>query len=107
MSDPPLNLDPKLAELRERFRERLPIYRDRLHQAGQRLAAGGGNDALSVLRQVAHELIGVSGMLDFSGISRAAAAVENGADAAIAGGAATATLHDLVQRLEREIELEL
>ena len=82
MSDPPPSLDPKLSELRERFRERLPAYRDRLRDAEKRLGTDRSPAPLTQLRQVAHELIGVSGMLGFSGISRTAAALEEAADAA-------------------------
>jgi HPt (histidine-containing phosphotransfer) domain-containing protein len=107
MSEPSPTLDPKLAELSDRFRERLPAYRDRLLAAEKRLGTDRTPAPLNLLRQVAHELIGVSGMLGFGAISRAAAALENAAEAALEGRAVPASLRDLVQRLAREIELEL
>jgi chemotaxis protein histidine kinase CheA len=107
MSDPPPSLDPKLSELSDRFRERLPAYRDRLRDAEKRLGTDRSAAPLTQLRQVAHELIGVSGMLGFSGISRTAAALEEAADAALAGRAARSSLREHFERLAREIDLEL
>ena len=107
MSDVPPTPDPKLTELRDRFRERLPAYRDRLRDAEQRLASDRTPTSLNLLRQVSHELIGVSGMLGFGGISRAAVSLEEAADAALAGRTVPASLRDLVQKLAREIDLEL
>ena len=107
MSDGGQDLDAQLAVIRDRFRGRLPGYRDRLQEAQKGFERGAGSVDVSSVKRLAHEIAGTAGTLGFTAIGRAAIAVETGADSVLAGSALADSLREPLERLIREIELEI
>jgi HPt (histidine-containing phosphotransfer) domain-containing protein len=104
MSDDP-ELEAHFAALRDRFREGLASYRERLVEARNGLASGV--DTVPALKRAAHELAGSAGAFGFEEIGAMAAALEQAADQVLAGTADPIIVMGELRPLLREIELSL
>jgi len=107
MSDGGRDLDAQLAVIRDRFRGRLPGYRDRLQEAQKGFERGANSAEVTAIKRLAHEIAGTAGTLGFAAIGRASIAVETAADSVLAGTSLADSLREPLERLIREIELEI
>ena len=93
--------------LRERFRNRLESYRERLLVVRNEIALASGADSIRRLKTLAHELAGSAGSLGFAEIGETAAALEQAADRVLDGSDEPAIVIMPMRQLIREVELSL
>jgi chemotaxis protein histidine kinase CheA len=97
----------QLGLLREKFRARLSVYRDRLAEARSLYTQGQGEEAVRRLRAVAHELAGAGGTFGYGELSDLATELEAAADLALRGNAPLDGVVAPLRQLMREIDLSL
>jgi HPt (histidine-containing phosphotransfer) domain-containing protein len=91
--------------LREKFRERLTSYRERLIEGLTLFAKDPSEDAVRKLRSVAHELAGAGGTFGYPELSELASELEGAADRVLAGDDRPASMIGPLRQLIREVEL--
>jgi HPt (histidine-containing phosphotransfer) domain-containing protein len=97
-------IDAQLGALRERFRNRLESYRERLLVIRNEIAFASGADSIRRLKTLAHELAGSAGSLGFAEIGETAAALEQAADRVLDGSDEPAIVIMPMRQLIREVE---
>lgn len=97
----------QLGALRERFRERLVIYHDRLIEARNHFALSADDDVLRKLKAISHELAGAGGTFGYAELSDMAAELEAAADLALQDAQARGQVIAPLRQLIREVELTL
>ena len=73
-------LETHFARLRDRFRLRLSIYRDRLVEARNDYVARADEQVVRRMRSIAHELAGAGGTFGYPDLSEFAAELETAAE---------------------------
>jgi chemotaxis protein histidine kinase CheA len=104
VTSPEEELEQKLAALKTRFAERLPLRLEALDQALQGLGASDAGEAmaaLKALRNEAHKLSGTAGTFGFETLGLAAQALEEFCDPLIAAG------HPITQEERRTLGARL
>jgi hypothetical protein len=96
-----------LGLLRERFRERLSEYRDRLVEARNLYARSADGDVIRRLKAISHELAGAGGTFGYPELSDLAAELEAAADLALQDTGTRGEVVAPLRQLIREIELTL
>lgn len=96
-----------LAVLREKFRERLAVYRQMLLTERQTFAVSPDGDCVRRLRAIAHDLCGSAGTFGHADVSEAAAELEMAADQVLEGTAHFEFVITPLRQLIREVELAL
>ena len=97
----------QLGMLREKFRERLASYRDRLIEARNLYAHTADDEVIRKLKSISHELAGAGGTFGYPDLSELAAELETAADLVLQGQETRDTVVVPLRQLIREVELTL
>jgi HPt (histidine-containing phosphotransfer) domain-containing protein len=106
MTDDP-GLDAQLDTLREKFRGRLPSYRERLALVRAAFTSSNDNEAVRQIKGLAHELAGASSTFGYTEIGEIAAELEGIADRILEGAEERNAVIAPLRQLVREIEFTL
>jgi HPt (histidine-containing phosphotransfer) domain-containing protein len=97
----------QLGILREKFRERLVVYRDRLVEARNLYTQSADDEVIRKLKTISHELAGAGGTFGYPELSDLAAELEDATDGVLRGEEARNSVIAPLRQLIREVELSL